>query len=93
MLTERLVERLKAVEASAQQLSPDLQDKLAEQIASALDNALWDAELRDPEHLAVLRELAEEARRNPKLPMPKPDDTGDTHLLDPEDVKALASDE
>lgn len=81
MLSERLLERLKAIEASAQQLTPELQERLADQIAAAFDNALWDAQLRDPEHLAVLREMAQEARREPKLPMPKPSDTGDEHLL------------
>ncbi|HLJ82115.1 MAG TPA: hypothetical protein VKT52_11545 [Ktedonobacterales bacterium] len=93
MLTEHLTERLKEITANASQLSPEAQDKLAEEIANALENALWDAQLRDPQHLEVLRELAEEARQGPKLPMPMPHDTGDDHLLDPDDLRFLADGE
>jgi hypothetical protein len=89
MLTDRLTERLKAVADSAEQLSPEAQDQLAEQIASALENALWDAQLRDPRHLEVLRGLAEEARSGPKLPMPTPRDTGDENLVDADDLVVL----
>lgn len=70
MLTEQLHERLKAVADSAEQLSTEAQDRLAEEIAHALENALWDAQFHDPDHLSILRELAEEARLSPKLPMP-----------------------
>jgi hypothetical protein len=56
-------------------------------------NALWDAELRDPRHLEVLRELADEARRGPQLPMPRPRDTGDEHLVDGEYLAILQDDE
>jgi hypothetical protein len=86
MLTERLTERLKAVADNAAQLSPEAQDKLAEQIASALENTLWDLQLRDPRHLEVLRALAEEARRGPKLSMPTPQETGDEGLIGTDDL-------
>lgn len=89
MLTERLTERLKAVADNAAQLPPEAQDRLAEQIASVLENALWDAQLRDPRHLEVLRGLAGEARRGPKLPMPTPRDTGDESLIDADDLAVL----
>jgi hypothetical protein len=79
MLTDHLTERLKEITANASQLSPEAQDKLAEEIANALENALWDAQLRDPQHLEALRELADEARHGSKLPMPTPHDTGDVH--------------
>jgi hypothetical protein len=82
MLTDHLAERLKEVAESAENLAPPAPGKLAVQIAAAPDNALWDAQVRSPDHLAVLRALAEDARRGPKLPMPSPRDTGDEHLLD-----------
>lgn len=81
MVTERLSERLQAVAELASQLPPEAQDQLAEQIDSALENALWDAQLRDPRHLDVLRALADEVRSGPKLPMPTPRDTGDEDTL------------
>jgi len=89
MLSEHLAERLKALSDCAEQLPPELQEKLAAQIESIIDNAIWDAQLRDLANLEVLRELAEEARRGPKLPMPTPHDTGDAHLLDPDDLEIL----
>ena len=92
MVTERLSERLQAVAEHASELSPDAQDQLAEQIATALDNALWDAQLRDPAHLDALRALADEARSGPKLPMPTPRDTGDEDAVDPETLTELMPD-
>ncbi len=89
MITERLADRLKAVTDHAGQLSPEAQDELAEQITTALDNAVWDSQLRDPAHLAVLRELAEEARRPPKLPIPKPSDPGDDDAVSDDDLATL----
>ena len=89
MLSEHLAERLRALSDCAEQLPPELQEKLAAQIGSIIDNAIWDAQLRDPANLEALRELAEEARRGPKLPMPTPYDTGDAHLLDSADLDIL----
>ncbi len=48
MLTDRLSERLKELAASAEQLPAGVQDHLAERLAVELDNAVWDAQLRDP---------------------------------------------
>jgi hypothetical protein len=92
MVTERLSERLQAVAELAGDLPPEAQDQLAEQIATALENALWDAQLRDPAHLDVLRALADEARSGPKLPMPTPRDTGDETAVDPETLAAPTPD-
>lgn len=89
MLTEQLHERLKAVADSAEQLSTEAQNKLAEEIAHALENVLWDTQLRDPQHLSILRELAEEARMSPKLPMPMPTDTDDEGVVDDDTLRLL----
>jgi len=65
-----MTERLKAFVDGASQLPPEAQDKLVAQIESALDNARWDAQMRSEHDLVVLRALADEARREPKLPFP-----------------------
>ena len=72
-----LNERLKAALDSAAQLPPEVQDKVAAQIESAVRNALWDAQLNDPQYDDVIRELIEEAKRGPQLPFPTPADMGD----------------
>jgi hypothetical protein len=79
-MTERLRAAVDSMARSAVQLPEDVQDKLAEELETALENALWDAQLRDPEHLAVLRALAEEAMQEPSLPFPAPKDMGDEDL-------------
>jgi hypothetical protein len=43
-----LSERIRTALERAAQLPADLQEKLAAEIESAVDNALWDAELRNP---------------------------------------------
>lgn len=93
MVSEHLAERLKALADCAEQLPPELQEKLAAQIESIIDNAIWDAQLRDPANLEILRELAEEALQGPKLPMPTPFDTGDQGLLDADDLAILTQPE
>ena len=72
-----LNERLKAALDSAAQLPPEVQDKVAAQIESAVRNALWDAQLSDPHYDDVISELIEEAKRGPQLPFPTPADMGD----------------
>jgi len=72
-----LNERLKAALDSAAQLPPEVQEKVAAQIESAVRNALWDAQLNDPQYDDVIRELIEEAKRGPQLPFPTPADMGD----------------
>jgi hypothetical protein len=90
MLTERLAEQLKATAERAEQLDPEAQERIADQLAAVLDNELWDLQLRSEHDLSVLRTLAEEARLGPKRPMPKPADTGDEALLDAEDLDLLS---
>lgn len=72
-----LTERLKATLESAEQLPSEAQDKLVEEIESAIDNAIWDAQLNDPQYDHVLDQLIEEAKRGPLLPLPTPADMGD----------------
>ncbi|MFI5273041.1 MAG: hypothetical protein ACHQ4H_08430 [Ktedonobacterales bacterium] len=62
MLSERLVKRLREIEQSAQQLSPEMQNQLAEHIAAALENALWDAQSRDPRHVSAYKAYAQFTR-------------------------------
>lgn len=68
---------LKAALESAEQVPPEAQDKLAEEIESAIDNAIWDAQLNDPQYDHVLDQMIEEAKRGPLLPLPAPADMGD----------------
>jgi len=72
MLTDRLNERIKQLVESAGEFPADVQDHLAERLAVELDNALWDAQLRDDANLEPFAELIEAARRDPKLPWPSP---------------------
>lgn len=72
-----LTDRLKSAFGQAQKPPPEAQDRIAEEIESAIDNALWGAELNNPQHDEVLRELIEEAKREPSLPFPTPSDMGD----------------
>ncbi len=67
-----LIERLKAAMESAARLPPEAQDALAHQIEQAIDNALWDAELDDPQYDDVIDALIAEAESEEPLPFPKP---------------------
>ena len=78
-------ERLKAALDSASQLPPELQDKVAAQIESAVRNALWDAQLNDPQYDDVIRELIAAAEREEPLPFPKPQGWSDADDADDED--------
>lgn len=86
MLTDRLNERIKQLVDRAGQLPADVQDHLAERLAVELDNALWDAQLRDDANLEPFAEMIEEARRGPKLPWPAPEEAGVADQLDAEDL-------
>lgn len=79
-----LTEHMKAVMASIEQLPSNAQDEIAEQIATAIDNAIWDMQMRDPERLNVLRAMADEAMSDPVLPFPRPEGAVDAER-EPED--------
>jgi hypothetical protein len=72
-----LTERRKSVMDTAVQLSPGAQDRLAEEIEAALDNAIWDAQLADPRSDDVLAALVANAKQQSALPLPTPRDMGD----------------
>ena len=60
-----MIETLKRVMEQAEQLEPDRQQQLAEQMQQCIDairaDALWDKLLRDPQKLDVLHRMAQEA--------------------------------
>lgn len=64
--------RLQAAIDSATQLPPDAQEKVAAQLESAIANALWDADLNDPENDAWLGEWISEARQDETVDFPAP---------------------
>ncbi|HEX6796116.1 MAG TPA: hypothetical protein VF116_00230 [Ktedonobacterales bacterium] len=68
-----ITERLQAAIESAAQLPAEAQDKVASQLESAVRNALWDAELNDPQFDQVLDELIARAEAQEPLPFPRPE--------------------
>ena len=72
MMTDRMREIVQTIE----RLPAQAQDELAEQIASALDEARWQALLHYPERLERLRAMAEEAMLDEVKPFPRPNDQG-----------------
>lgn len=68
-----ITERLQAAVDNAVQLPPEAQDKVAAQLESAVRNALWDAQLNDPQYDYVLEELIARADEQESLPFPKPE--------------------
>lgn len=70
MLTDRLRTFVERVE----QLPPEEQDRLLEQIEDALDDAQWHALLADPRSGPVLDDLIARARQSLKRPWPAPED-------------------
>lgn len=72
-----MTEQLKALMERIEQLPPDAQKKLAEEIEDILDDAEWRALLSDPRSGPVLDELIAQARRSPRRPWPTPADMGD----------------
>ncbi len=71
-----LSERIRTAVERAAQLPTDLQEKLAAEIETAVDNALWDAELRDPRNRAMHQAMIAEALADSELPMPTARDLG-----------------
>lgn len=72
-----MTEQLKALIDRIEQLPPDAQKKLAEEIEDILDDAEWHALLADPRSGPVLDDLIAQAKRSPKRPWPTPHDMGD----------------
>ncbi|HEX5158992.1 MAG TPA: hypothetical protein VFW17_17415 [Ktedonobacterales bacterium] len=72
-----ITEHLKALMERIEQLPPDMQNKLAEEIEDILDDAEWHALLADPRSGSVLDDLIAQAKRSPKRPWPTPHDMGD----------------
>ena len=72
-----ITEHLKTLIERIEQLPPDLQAKLAEEIEDILDDAEWHALLADPRSDAALDDLIAQAKRSPKRPWPTPQDIGD----------------
>jgi hypothetical protein len=71
-----LSERIRTAVERAAQLPTDLQEKLATEIETAVDNALWDAELRDPRNRAMHQAMIAAALADEKLPLPTARDLG-----------------
>ena len=71
-----ITEPLKALMERIEQLPPEMQNKLAEEIEDILDDAKWHALLADPRSGPVLDDLIAQAKRSPKRPWPTPDDMG-----------------
>lgn len=63
-----ITEHLKTLIERIEQLPPDLQTKLAEEIEDILDNAEWHALLADPRSGPALDDLIAQAKQSPKRP-------------------------
>ncbi len=72
-----MTDRFRALVERVEQLPPDEQNQIAEEIEETLDNAEWHALLADPRSEAVLDALLAEAKQSPKRPWPTPADMGD----------------
>lgn len=72
-----MTERLRAFMERAEQLPPEQQNRLIEDIEDILDEAEWHALLADPRSGYVLDELIARAKQSPKRPWPTPSDMGD----------------
>ena len=72
-----ITDQFKALVERIEQLPPDEQNRIAEEIEDTLDNAEWHALLADPRSEVVLDALLAEAKQSPKLPWPTPADIGD----------------
>lgn len=72
-----MTERMRALVERVEQLPPEEQNYIAEEIEETLDNAEWHALLADPRSETVLDTLIAEAKQSPKRPWPMPADMGD----------------
>jgi hypothetical protein len=71
-----MTERLKEAVDNATQLPPEQQDQIAEQIEAAIENAVWDAQLRDPRYQPIIVEMAARVLQEEPRPMPTLRDFG-----------------
>lgn len=72
-----MTERLRAFVERAEQLPPEQQDRLIEDIEDILDEAEWHTLLADPRSGPVLDTLIARAKESAKRPWPTPEDMGD----------------
>lgn len=72
-----ITEHLKALMDRIEQLPPDAQNELAEEIEDILDEAEWRALLSDPRSGPVLDDLIAQAKRSPRRVWPTAADMGD----------------
>jgi hypothetical protein len=72
-----ITEHLKALLERIEQLPPEMQNKLADEIEDILDDAEWHTLLADPRSGPVLDDLIAQAKRSPKRPWPTSVDAGD----------------
>ena len=68
---------LKAFVERAEQLPPEEQNRLVDEIEDLLDEADWHTLLADPRSISALDTLISEAKQSPKRPWPTPADLGD----------------
>lgn len=67
-------EKLREAMANAERLPLEVQDRLAEALADAVDDALWQAQFDDPRSGPALDRLIEKAKSGPWLPWPTEED-------------------
>jgi hypothetical protein len=60
-MSSTLIERVQEALERASSLPPEQQERIATDILSVIDNALWDAQLRDPANQAAHDALIAEA--------------------------------
>jgi hypothetical protein len=60
-MSSSLLERVQEALERASSLPPEQQERIAADILSVIDNALWDAQLRDPANQAAHQALIDEA--------------------------------
>ncbi len=72
-----LIDRLQTAVEHLSQLTPEQQEKLAEQLEDIFDEAQWDTQFSDPRAEAFFDELVADAQRGPLRPLPTPVDMGD----------------
>ena len=67
-------DKLREVMASVEQLPLDAQDRIAEMVAEAIDDAIWQAQFDDPRSGPALDRLIEKAKKGPWREWPTEED-------------------